>query len=269
MTTGRVNQVSVIHDRNAITHTCKPKSAMRWWCAPESGNSSCEDYIIHSKSVGVKTSGRFNPMMEGVDFDVPINNESSLITMWQDGDSLKSAMPEGLRFNTSLFGIRRDTQTIKPSAQNPRKDQRFPIVCTLKKQANPDKSEWITRTHSFNENRYRCQQSADHPLLIILSWSVRDPSLNLSWSVRAPLLIHRILDWSFSDQSDHSVNLYWSVRAPLPISHRSFTDQSEILYWPITSFTDPFTDRSPFLRPILSSIARNLHPYRGCASLWD
>ena len=159
------------------SHTCKPKSAMRW-CAPETGNSSCEDYIIHSsESVGVKTSGRFNPMMEGVDFDVPINNESSLITMWQDRDSLKSAMPEGLRFNTSLFGIRRDTQTIKLSAQSPRKDQRFPIgVCTLKKQANPDKSEWITRTHSLNENCYRCH---------IQTWSIR--------SLIDPLLISQLL----------------------------------------------------------------------------
>ena len=114
------------------------------------------------------------------------------------------------------------------------------IVCTLKKQANPDKSEWITRTHSLNENRYRCHNQ-------ILSWSFPDrssPLLNLSWSVRSftdPSDPWLILYWSirsFTEPFLISRILYWSVRDPLLIS--------QILYWPITSFTDPWLIARPF-----------------------
>ena len=61
-----------------------------------------------------------------------------------------------------------------------------------------------------------------------------------------PLLIHQILDWSFTDQSYFWLNLSSDPSDPLLISQRSFTDQSEILYWPITSFTDPWLIARPF-----------------------
>jgi hypothetical protein len=66
-------------------------------------------------------------------------------------------MPEGLRFNTSLCS---ESEGIPKQSSFPRKILEkisafhLASTCTLIKQANPDKSEWITRTHSLNENRY-------------------------------------------------------------------------------------------------------------------